>query len=333
MTFLFRSSRRLALVVLLLAAALGAAQERKVDPEIVNMCTAERGEFAPESTPAAPVLRFLITAMQGSAWSRIDQKGRGFLYFSRDRIWYQRVGTQAPELSHSRQELSNAKQWTVLGKKYNLGEFNFRGSGKWLFGQILCTYYVEGVELDAYDARISADILEAANSFETAVARVKAMPPSERKWAPAPPAPVAPPPPAVGSLKVYTVPASAQVYVDDVYKGTSSAAEGVLVVGDLKPGSYRIRVSNTGFKDWTATRALGSGETAEVRATLESAGPKPLSVGDVEEALRNAIPRARISQLVERYGVDFSLTVEIEARLRSAGADDSLLLAVAKAKK
>jgi hypothetical protein len=37
--------------------------------------------------------------------------------------------------------------------------------------------------------------------------------------------------------------------------------------------------------------------------------------------------------MVEQYGVDFALTEEAEKRLRDAGADSNLLLAIARAKK
>jgi hypothetical protein len=56
-------------------------------------------------------------------------------------------------------------------------------------------------------------------------------------------------------------------------------------------------------------------------------------VADVEELLHNDVSRPRIQKMLEQYGVDFSLSAENEQRLRAAGADDSLLLGIAKAKK
>lgn len=61
-------------------------------------------------------------------------------------------------------------------------------------------------------------------------------------------------------------------------------------------------------------------------------GPPALSLAEVENALAN-LPKKRVAEMVGQYGVDFELTDETEKRLRDAGADASLLLAIAKAKK
>jgi len=64
-----------------------------------------------------------------------------------------------------------------------------------------------------------------------------------------------------------------------------------------------------------------------------TAGPRPLTLQDLESALQGGISNARVAALVNEYGVDFALTDEAERRLRAAGADANLLLAIAKAKK
>jgi hypothetical protein len=61
-------------------------------------------------------------------------------------------------------------------------------------------------------------------------------------------------------------------------------------------------------------------------------GPPALTLAEVENALAN-LPKKRVAEMVEQYGVDFALNDETEKRLRDAGADASLLLAIAKAKK
>lgn len=102
---------------------------------------------------------------------------------------------------------------------------------------------------------------------------------------------------------------------------------------------------------------VGSGSTAfvviamatdksELRLTLKvarsqpappepkpSAGPPPITLKELETALENELPKARIIELVNQYGVNFDLTEEAERRLRAAGANSELLLAIAKAKK
>lgn len=66
---------------------------------------------------------------------------------------------------------------------------------------------------------------------------------------------------------------------------------------------------------------------------LAPSGPQPLTVEEVEKALNEGLPQARIAVLVNKYGVDFALTDPAEQRLRRAGAEPSLLLAIAKAKR
>ncbi|HEV2021214.1 MAG TPA: hypothetical protein VGQ94_01660, partial [Terriglobales bacterium] len=65
---------------------------------------------------------------------------------------------------------------------------------------------------------------------------------------------------------------------------------------------------------------------------LPPPGPPPLTLAEVENALAN-LPRKRVVEMVGEYGVDFELSNQAEKRLRDAGADSDLLLAIAKAKK
>ena len=66
---------------------------------------------------------------------------------------------------------------------------------------------------------------------------------------------------------------------------------------------------------------------------LPPPGPPALSEKEVTDALTSGMTPARVTALVKQYGVDFELTDEAEKRLRAAGADDTLLLAIAKSKK
>jgi hypothetical protein len=65
---------------------------------------------------------------------------------------------------------------------------------------------------------------------------------------------------------------------------------------------------------------------------LPPPGPPALTLAEVEKALAD-LPKKRVAEMVDQYGVDFDLTDEAEKRLRDAGADTNLLLAIAKAKK
>jgi hypothetical protein len=139
--------------------------------------------------------------------------------------------------------------------------------------------------------------------------------------------------PQTATLKVIAQPGGAQVYVDDKFKGSTSEKEGVLVVENLQPGSSKVRLSQKGFVDFTQNVTLTAGETAKLETNLAAEGPKPLGEPEIEEALKNGVPKTRIMGLIKQYGVDFVLSNEFEQNLRTVGADSDLLLAIAKAKK
>jgi hypothetical protein len=135
------------------------------------------------------------------------------------------------------------------------------------------------------------------------------------------------------TLKVIAQPGGIQVYVDDKFKGSTSEKEGVLVVENLLAGSAKVRLSEKGFVDFTQNVTLVAGETAKLETNLVAEGPKPLGAPEIEEALKNGVPKTRIMGLIKQYGVDFALTNELEQSLRTVGADSDLLLAIAKSKK
>jgi hypothetical protein len=148
------------------------------------------------------------------------------------------------------------------------------------------------------------------------------------------PAPMlpAPEPPRSVNLSIRTQPGNAQVYLNDEFRGTSSS-EGILAISNLKPGSYRLRVTVISYKEWTQGLELAAGNNQTIDARLESAGPKPLELRDIEEALQGGVSPKRVTELVKQFGVDFALTDEVEQRLRALGADSDLLLAISRGKK
>ncbi len=147
----------------------------------------------------------------------------------------------------------------------------------------------------------------------------------------APPAPE-PAVPKPAALTISSRPGSAQVYLDDEPKGTTSA-EGRLVLKDLAAGSRRLRLSLAGYDEWSQVIELAAGVTRTVEATLAPAGPPPFTLQDVVKMLEGDIHPKRVATLVQETGVDFALTDAAEKQLRAAGADSDLLLAVAKARK
>jgi len=150
---------------------------------------------------------------------------------------------------------------------------------------------------------------------------------------PATPSPAKPALPSVGTIMVSTEPPGGQVYLDDQFKGITGELEGKLVVGNIPAGTYRLRVSQAGHKDWAQSITVSPGEELNIQAKLVSAGPAPLTLKEMEDALANGVPKSRLTTLVDQYGVNFALTNEAEQRLRNAGADSDLLLAIAKNRK
>lgn len=136
----------------------------------------------------------------------------------------------------------------------------------------------------------------------------------------------------VSQVSLLTQPNGVQVYVDDVFRGMTSA-EGRLVVEGLTPGAHRVRMNLIGYTEAARTVDLKPGETVTIEAKLEPAGPKALALAEIEEALTNGISAKRLTTLVNQYGVDFALTKSVEQGLREKGADSDLLVAIATNKK
>lgn len=141
------------------------------------------------------------------------------------------------------------------------------------------------------------------------------------------------PPRRPATLVVRSAPGGAHLYLNDSPKGVTSVAEGRLVLTDLDPGEYRLRLSLLGHQDHVESVTLKLLGSVEVVAQLNPSGPPPFSVADVEQMLRGGVSLKRVAVLVKERGVDFAVDDAAERRLRAAGADGDLLLAIAKAKK
>jgi len=89
-------------------------------------------------------------------------------------------------------------------------------------------------------------------------------------------------------------------------------------------GTKTVAPSSTATYQLTA-RGPGGAATAalEIIVTL----PR-LTVDNIVDLLRNEVPKPRIAKLVAERGISFDLTLEVEEKLRSAGADDAVIDAV-----
>jgi PEGA domain. len=135
----------------------------------------------------------------------------------------------------------------------------------------------------------------------------------------------------IGRLTVRTMPPSTQVYVDGEWRGTTDDANGELTVSNLKLGNHHLRFTNTGFKEKTLDTAVQAGES-NLDVALETADSAPLGIDEVDDLLHK-VSKQRVLFLVHKYGVDFTLDEQRMGRLKAAGADDSVLLAIATSKK
>ena len=143
--------------------------------------------------------------------------------------------------------------------------------------------------------------------------------------------PTQPPQDTHGVLNITSDPGDVQVYINDEPRGMTSA-EGREVLR-MPPGTYRLRLSQPGYKDFQQEVKLASGKEQEVTAKLETVGPPPFKAGDIADLLQGKVSSKRIATLVEDRGVDFEMNPDVEKRLRALGATNDLLLAIAGNKK
>jgi TPR repeat protein len=59
----------------------------------------------------------------------------------------------------------------------------------------------------------------------------------------------------------------------------------------------------------------------------------PLTIKQIEELLKGSVSAVRVRAIVQQRGVDFALNSDYEKRLRAAGADDALIIAIAENKR
>jgi hypothetical protein len=135
---------------------------------------------------------------------------------------------------------------------------------------------------------------------------------------------------APAKLLVSSDPENAQVYINAQLKGTASANG---LAEELPPGTYLVRATFPGYKDFAESVTLSEGENSKVFAHLERLEPAPFSVGDITELLKGGVSPKRVAVLVQQRGVSFLLDNDSERKIRDAGGDTDLLLAIAKAKK
>lgn len=128
------------------------------------------------------------------------------------------------------------------------------------------------------------------------------------------------------TLTIHSNPRS-QVFIDDEPRG-STGADGSETL-QLPAGSYRVRVSLSGYKNFEQAVSLAAGQSQSVNAQLQVAGPPAFSESQVAEMLKGEMSPKRISTLVGERGVNFALNTTLEKQFKDLGATSDLLLAIA----
>jgi hypothetical protein len=72
-----------------------------------------------------------------------------------------------------------------------------------------------------------------------------------------------PPSSTTGSLDITSIPSDAKVYLDDVYKGRTS-----LLITNLDPGAYMLRIEKEGYNSWYQGITIVAGEKTFITAPL-----------------------------------------------------------------
>jgi parallel beta-helix repeat protein len=81
---------------------------------------------------------------------------------------------------------------------------------------------------------------------------------------------VLPPEYQYGSIRVTSTPSGATIYVD-TYLGWSHKGKTPNTIARVSPDYYTIKLSLTGYQDWTKKIHVAAGETAHIHATLSQA--------------------------------------------------------------
>jgi formylglycine-generating enzyme required for sulfatase activity len=96
-----------------------------------------------------------------------------------------------------------------------------------------------------------------------------------------------------------------------------------------KRGDDGSKKQHAAMRRWRGWWAVLIALTLSVSALAQQAGS--LSVADIEKLLKSSVSPSRVAQLIDQRGVNFANSSAIGERLRNAGADVDVLLAVGKA--
>ncbi|HVP43911.1 MAG TPA: hypothetical protein VMS96_10795 [Terriglobales bacterium] len=159
----------LLLFILLLAASASAQLFKRPQPGIpADEDGAQLVKSGDES-----VLRYPVAHVHfGSGCA-------GYLYFSRDKIWYEVVrpeGEKGHSFQYARSDLSNANQWTIWGQPNEAAELKFHGGTTTYHFMRMRKRWIDGgtTKLDWANVLAYQELVEAATRFDDVMDRVRA---------------------------------------------------------------------------------------------------------------------------------------------------------------
>jgi hypothetical protein len=82
--------------------------------------------------------------------------------------------------------------------------------------------------------------------------------------------------PSTGSLYITSDPSGARIYIDGSYRGTTS-----IILSGLTTGSHTIRISQSGYNDYSTTATVNAGQIRTVSGTLIPLTPEPDQTGSL----------------------------------------------------
>jgi len=175
--------------------------------------------------------------------------------------------------------LSNRGQYIVAGCRDNYARF-FSTGLKGQFGKFTTTSAVNDVSISP-DGMHVAVVTDSGSLYYLTLPVTPALltsptptpTPTDEPFVPSPIAPTSVPtlaPEMTGSLVVSSTPASASVYLDNIYLGITP-----LNKADLSTGSHQLLLQKDTYKDWSATIVVPAGQAYTVSANLEICGTSP----------------------------------------------------------
>ncbi len=291
----------------------------------ISVAAQEQASPQEPPDPKAP-LRNVVVRLPVAHLHETGAACYGHLYLSRDRIRYQVAKPRtaaAHALNLARAELEAVEQSPGLELRPRASK---RSAGPQRFALLPPEHVELGRHTDA-DVLPAKDLLAAASGFAALAGELDSG--GQR--------PRGAPDLGVTIQKFTTDPGGVEVLVDGFSWGATDFETGEIVLYGLPFGERNFVLRKRGYEVVRFPVHYEYERTGETFVPMKALSPAARGGGllleDVLDMLEGDVPPARVAVLVKEKGVSFALSDAAEKRIRAAGGDDSLLLAIARAKK